>query len=266
MVVPCAQLRVFSPRDTLPPGEVQRWASHPTRVGTREARAVEDRVTASRLLTGLGAVPDGAMLVRRVGDVELICPLGYDLRSAIALRQLRHTVPDSVVQMLLPDTLLRHTLDLVGASGRRPSIIDAPWAVPLAWFLLVFDDERRLLDPSEGSGPRLLYATSTERANERISRAVDAIDDTVHGADELLEELAELAEWIETFDPRSLLELDYGGLAPLLGRSRLQIDHSARLAWEAVEALEEGDMLRAAVAHGALRSTWSQSRSLVSAS
>lgn len=264
MVVPCAQLRVFVPTDTLRPRDRARWVPEAA-LGHREARRREDDVARLRLLTGRGALPEDAVLVRRAGDQQFVCPLQYDVRAAAGLRMLRDTLPAPVVDLLLPDEDLRARLGAVAAARRTPTIVDAPWVVPIPWFVLFDDAERRHLDPPEGTGPRLLYLSTVGAGLDRLGRAVDAVD-TVEDADELLEDLADLAAWLESFDPRSLLELDYAGLAPLLGPERLAADRSAHDVWSAIEGLEQGDLLAAVAYYGALRGRWSQLQAQTSAS
>ena len=264
MVVPCAQLRVFVPTDSLGPRDRQRWA--PDRaLGHREARRVEAAVARLRLLTGAGAAPDDAVLVRRAGTTQFVCPLQYDVRAAAGLRMLRDSLPSPVVDLLVGSSTLRARLDSAGVVGGVPTIVDAPWAIPLAWFVLFSDDERRFLDPPEGAGPRLLYLTTVATALTRIDRVLEALD-LLEDAEVVLEELAELAAWLEAFDERSLLELDYAGLARVLGAERLAADRSVRDAWAAVEGLETGDMLAAVAYHGALRGRWSRLRAQPTAS
>lgn len=259
MAIPCAQLRVFVPRDTLDERDVDRWTR---RVGRTRARELEADVAAARLVGRRASVDDAAVLVRRMGDQRFLCPVQHDLRCALALRQLRAEVPDPVVSWLVGDPGLVDELSLVAAAGRRPMTIDAPWAVPLPWFALFGPDDRRFTDPPEGAGPRLVHVTTVARA-ARLSRVVDVVDERLEDADTVLEEVAELAEWVDAFDPRSLLELDYGGLAAWLGADALARDHSAADLWSAVDALERGDVLEAAVHHAALRRRWRPSTAVV---
>lgn len=264
MVVPCAQLRVFVPTDTLGPRDRARWAVDGA-LGHREARQVEDAIARLRLVTGRGAVPEGAVLVRRAGTTQFVCPLQYDVRAAAGLRMLLDTVPSPVVDLLVGHSDLRARLDSAAVAGGVPTIVDAPWAIPLPWFVLFTDQERRLLDPPEGAAPRLLYLTTVASALPRIDRVLDALD-AVEDAETTFEELAEIAEWLESFDERSLLELDYAGLVPVLGAERLAADRSVRDAWAAVEGLETGDMLAAVAYYGALRGRWSRLRAQPTAS
>lgn len=220
----------------------------------------------ARMLGRRATVDDDAVLVRRVGEDEFVCPVQHDLRSALALQQLRAEVPPSVVATLVADDGLLDHLDLVAAGARRPLTIDVPWAVPLPWFMLFAPAERRFSDPPEGAGPRLVHLTTVRSAVQRLERAIDAVDARFADADELLDAIADLSEWVDSFDPRSWLELDYGGLAAMLGADALAADHSAADVWAAVEALERGDVVEAAVHHATLRRRWRRSAGVVASS
>jgi hypothetical protein len=76
-------------------------------------------------------------------------------------------------------------------------------------------------------------------------------------------ELEEMMTWLSTFDSRSIIELDYGGLANLLNNSSLPLSDDATQAdmsvvdvWESLEALEVGDAGRAGAAYERLMSRW----------
>lgn len=262
MTVPSAQLRAFVPLASLPARERHRW-SPPVAdpLGVRQARAREDSLGRARLLTGSAGFAEHAVLTRRVGDELFVCPLQLDVRSALALRELRQEIPGPVVDLLVPDPRLRTRLDTVAASGRRPTIIDGPWGVPLVWFALFDDTERRFRDPPEGSGPGLSYLTRAERAVDRLGRVVDAVVDTVDDADELLDDLGDLLEWVEAHPPSTLLELDYGSLVLGATSDELGADRSCRDVWSAVEALEQGDLLAALAHYRVLEQRWGPLRS-----
>jgi hypothetical protein len=59
-----------------------------------------------------------------------------------------------------------------------------------------------------------------------------------------------MGRWLEEFHPRSLVELDYGGLVHLLDDAELKQDESARDIADALAALAEGDAARAGGAYG----------------
>ncbi|MBW3657014.1 MAG: hypothetical protein KY457_00115 [Actinobacteria bacterium] len=262
-MVPCAHLRAFEPLDAFPPADRERWSSYVTSGGisTSEAARTEQATRASRLLTGRLARGDDAALVRRVGDRIHVCPLQLDLRAAAALREFRRTMPDLVVDAFLPDAGSRQALDRLALSGRAPHILDAPWAVPLPWFLAFEPDDRRVLDPPEGRGPRVVHLTTADQAADRLARAIEVVEATIEDGEDVLAALAEVAAWVDSFDTRSLIELDYGAVSALFAPGELQADRTCADLWDAVEGLASGDVLAAAAAYGVARSRWSSLRS-----
>ncbi|HVL89643.1 MAG TPA: hypothetical protein VM841_05335, partial [Actinomycetota bacterium] len=68
--------------------------------------------------------------------------------------------------------------------------------------------------------------------------------------------VSELSTWLRLFGDESVVELDYGGLASLVPAGELEEDHSAADLREAVEALGEGDVLRATTAYMRAAERW----------
>jgi hypothetical protein len=266
MVVPRAQLKVFAPLDAFPPAERERWAAY-VRAGrglTRaEVAAAESGDTAARLLTGRAPLGPDAALVRRAGQRVLICPLDLDLRAAVALAEFRRRVPPAVVDAFVPDPRARgHLQGLAERSqgARVPHVLDEPWAVPLHWFLAFAPDERRVTDPPEGAGPRLRYLTTVGQALVRLARAITVVEATLEDGEEILVELAAVAAWLDSFVPEAVLELDYGRVAGLFTAPELRADRTCEELWEAVDALEAGDLMGAAAGYGVARARWSGRR------
>lgn len=267
VTVPCAQLRAFLPLEALDEADRIRWSPPSSQaLGRRAAAQREERLGRARLLGGRAALGEPVVLTRRVGDERYVCPLQLDVRLALALRELRGELTDPMVERLVPDEGLRRRLAGIAAAGRRPTVVDAPWSVPLTWFALFDDAERRFRDAPEGDGPSLTYLTTVERAMPRLDRAIEAVDGAVEDAEVLLDELVELADWVDALPSRSLLELDYAGLARTIERDDLVVDRSSRDVWRAVEGLESGDLLAAVAYHGAIESRWGPRRARAHAS
>jgi len=68
--------------------------------------------------------------------------------------------------------------------------------------------------------------------------------------------VAESARWLEEFHPRSVVELDYGGLVHLLSDEMLVMDDSVELVATALASLAEGDMASATAAYERLVARW----------
>lgn len=259
MPVPRAQLRVFVPLDTFHPTERERWASQ-ARQGrglTRaEVAAQEAGAATARLLTGRAAHHPDAALIRRVGTRVMICPLDLELRTAQAFDAFERSIPEVVSEAFVPDEASRSRLAELARTSRVPHVVDAAWAVPLHWFVAFEPSERRFLHHPEGVGARLVYLTTAGQALVRLGRAIAVVESTIEDGDDLLLMLADLATWVDAFDPSSLVELDYGGVAGRFPAEQLQDDHTCADLWGALDALEAGDPLAAAAGYAAARARW----------
>ena len=263
MLVPRAQLKVFSPLDAFPAPERVAWRAYVDAdrgLTRREVAEAEAGAAVARLVGGRSPLGPEAALVRRAGRRILICPLQLDLRSALALETFRRSVPESVFDAFLPPNGRFRRLEALSSSGRVPHVLDEPWAVPLSWFVAFSPNERRFTDAPEGAGPRLVYMTTCGQAALRLDRAVQVVESTVEDGEDVLVALAEIASWIDHFDPSSLLELDYGRLVEMFVPGELEADRSCEDVHSALDALEAGDLLAAAAGYGAARARWSERR------
>jgi hypothetical protein len=108
-------------------------------------------------------------------------------------------------------------------------------------------------------------------ARRRVARALRALRTAdVTGAGETaaeavadaVAEVGELGRWLEEFHSRSWLELDYAGLARLLGRDGVLEDDSVAEVAAAVAALTEDDPDEAARHHAAVVGRWAAVQAL----
>ncbi|MDQ0933835.1 hypothetical protein [Streptomyces turgidiscabies] len=276
VIVPYASyLRVYEPLAAFPEPERSHWARYARRPD-RPSYQEELR----RSLTGLLPTPPVAVPVHESADafvtevegVLCVCPWRTRLRGWQALGGLAEELPLPVLDAVLPP-LVRHeaTQDYERWLSRnpdaRPWIRTATWQVPLIWFVLVSDEEREY-DKGSGSdgdtAPLLRYRTPMVQARRRVARGLrtlrDSIDDGL-----LIDGLMDVGRWLEEFHPRSLVELDYGGLVHLLPAGDLAGDHSAADVAAGIEALREGDGEAAGEAYGRLVERWRAVRYLRSA-
>jgi hypothetical protein len=259
VLVPTGYMRAYQPLDAFPPPERAWWEAYVAAgagVTLREALGVEARMTRARLLTGRMPRLADAALVRRVGARVHLCPLQLELRSATALRELRAEVPEPVVNALVPDAAARDALDLLAASGRLPHILDAPWGIPLYWFAAFDPQERHLVDPPEGRGPRLTYLTSAGAATRRIEDAIAVVEEAIEDGEDVLAALADVGAWLDLFDDTAIIELDYGSLVGEFTRTELEQDRTCHEVTRALEGLADGDPMAAAAYYGVARSRW----------
>lgn len=264
-MVPTAQLKVFVPLASFPPRDRDRWAGYVAAgngLTRAEVEGAEADLAATRLLTGRSVLAPDAALVRRAGERVLICPLDLELRAANAFAEFRRTVPDAVVAQFHPGDAAAPDAraDVPVVTGGAPHILDEPWAVPLHWFVAFAPDEQRVHDAPEGAGPRLKAVTTVAMAVLRLERAIEVVEATVEDGDEVLLALAELTAWLDGFVDDAVLELDTGRLAPLRPAEAIRADRTCAELHDALDALENGELLAAAAIYGAVRARWSHQR------
>ena len=268
-----AHLRVYEPLAAFEGDERRVWQAQLAsgRGLTRErAQAYEHRVGLEALCGLVPPVlppPGERALVTELDGVTLVCPLRTRVRAAEALLDFADTVHDDLLASFIPGSGLvtaEKELDLWRSDhpDGRLHVQTSLWQVPIRWFLLVEPEERLLLpgtvDSAVGAeaggtgirtGRTLLYRTAMSRARRRAARALAVLRRTVDdGA--MVQAVEDLARWLEDFHPRSVVELDYGGLVHLADDDALSGDESARDVAEALAALAAADPEKAAVAYG----------------
>jgi len=208
----------------------------------------------SAVLEALGAgwsrlpdLPEDAY-VMETDETLLVCPWNLRVRIAEAALTARDGVPPVLADAFVPAKLagLAKTVVEDWRSGSRvlehgmPRVHEqiATWGIPLRWFVFIDLSEREIvLEP----GMRTLrYRTEISRARRRAHRAHSVLRKTL-GAVPVTEAVEEGARWLEEFHPRSIVELDYGGLVNLLPDEDLREDDSPGLIAAGLAALSRGE-------------------------
>ena len=265
-----AQLRVYEPLAAFPADERASWERYAASGGapSRERAVALEHEAGLRALVGLppAALPELGehAFVTEVDGVTLVCPWRTRVRACEALGEFRSELPDEAADAFVP----RAVADAAGDEleqwrSAHPElhvhVLSSTWQVPLRWFLLVDPDEREVSPGAPGgaagapaghrTGRALLYRTPMSRARRRVARALSVLKRTLdEGA--VTAGVEDLGRWLEDFHPRSLVELDYGGLVHLLDDAALTEDESARDLTVALSALSEGSGEAAAAAYG----------------
>jgi hypothetical protein len=267
VIVPYASyLRVYEPLAAFPEPERGHWDRYARRPDRPSYQDELRRSLADLLPVPPVPVPvheSGDAFVTEVDGVLCVCPWRTRLRGWLALGELADEFPAPVLDALLPP-LVRHqaTQDyerwLARNPDARPWIRTSTWQVPLNWFVLVSDEEREYDKGPGESGrdaPLLRYRTPMVQARRRVARALRTLKDTIEEGP-LIDGLLDVGRWLEEFHPRSLVELDYGGLVHVLPARELEGDHSAADVAEGIEALRAGDGTTAGEAYGRLVERW----------
>lgn len=265
MTAHAAFLRVYEPLAAFE-GEQRRYWESSLSAGDAPSPAVGvamEREAALRAVAGrpplvLPEVADHAY-VTEVDGVTLVCPWRTRLRALEALEEFAADLPDVVLQAFAPLELARGAGDALDAlrlahPDQRSHQLTSTWQVPLRWFVLV-DSEERVVRvgtpqgaPGRLTGRSLVYRTAMSRARRRTARALAVLRRTVDDG-VVTAGVEDLGRWLEEFHPRSLVELDYGGVVHLLDDAELAQDESARDVALALAALSEGDTERAGAAY-----------------
>ncbi|ARP71373.1 hypothetical protein LK07_18150 [Streptomyces pluripotens] len=264
VVVPyAAYLRVYEPLGAFPEPERSHWARYARRSDRPSYQDELRRSLADLLPTPPVAVPvheSGDAFVLEVDGVVCVCPWRTRLRGWQALDELADELPPPVLDAVLPPVVRRQAAQdyerwLARNPDARPWIRTATWHVPLNWFVLVADEERRYDKGTAEVPPVLRYRTPMVQARRRVARALRTLKETVEESP-LIDGLVDVGRWLEEFHPRSLVELDYGGLVHVLPAGELEGDHSAADVASGIEALRRGDGAAAGEAYGRLVDRW----------
>ncbi len=139
-----------------------------------------------------------------------------------------------------------------------PFVQQCAWHVPLRWFTMFKPEERTIADDELGR-LRLRYRTAARRAMRRAEIAIPTLRRSDLG--QLGELLVDLHQWIAAFDPRSVLELDYGELSDLMTWDEMDDDHSAAQIQRALDALAKHEAAESAEVYQSVLVRWAEFRS-----
>ncbi|MFC8626328.1 hypothetical protein [Streptomyces anulatus] len=263
-------LRVYEPLAAFAEPERSHWARYAQREDLPTAQDELRRSLADLASTPPVGVPvheSGDAFVAELDEVVCVCPWRTRLRGWMALEELEGMFPANVLDVVLPAVVrgqaaADHERWQRLHPDARPWIRTTVWQVPVRWFVLFRDEEREYAAADgEGSGPVLRYRTPMVEARRRLARALRTLRENVPEGP-LTEGLVDVGRWLEEFHPRSLVELDYGGLVHALPAERLAGDRSAADVAEGLAALRDGDSEGAGAAYARLAERWRAVRDL----
>lgn len=260
-----AYLRVYEPLAAFPLPERAAWAAYAPRAAARADRLQAEH---RRALAGVISVPPRPVptdeaheaFVLEVDGVLHVCPVQSRLRSWVALGQFRDGLPDTLLHAFVPPASLaradadhaRWSREVTGSEDAVLRILTATWSVPVPWFVPFAPADRvPVEDPAEST---VVHRTRMSAARRRLARALRTAQRHL-GEGDVTETLEELGRWLEEFHARSWLELDYAGLARLLG-PEVAADTSVADVAASVAALAAGDEEAAVLAYRDVVDRW----------
>lgn len=263
-----ASLRVYEPIDSFEAADQLRWSQIAITSPTgwdEQVRSLKRSITNEPP----NLKPDGAHVLEHEGK-RYIAPWSTAARCWAALDDFKYTLPPSVIKFFIPQTIedsINSTIDIV--EDKVSHILTSTWNIPPRWFALFSPDER--LRGVNEDGHFTIMRTAIANAKSRCTFTHQAVlgafgEGAVEG------EVAELLAWLEIFDPKSIVELDYGGLATYLnkqlienGEAGLDADTSIEDVTSSIAGLASGDGALAGRGYERLVSRWRRVSALESA-
>jgi hypothetical protein len=263
-----ASLRVYEPIDSFEVADQLRWSQIAITSPTgwdEQVRSLKRSITNEPP----NLKPDGAHVLEHEGK-RYIAPWSTAARCWAALDDFKYTLPPSVIKFFIPQTIedsINSTIDIV--EDKVSHILTSTWSIPPRWFALFSPDER--LRGVNEDGHFTIMRTAIANAKSRCTFTHQAVlgafgEGAVEG------EVAELLAWLEIFDPKSIVELDYGGLATYLnkqlienGEAGLDADTSIEDVTSSIAGLASGDGALAGRGYERLVSRWRRVSALESA-
>jgi hypothetical protein len=263
-----ASLRVYEPIDSFEAADQLRWSQIAITSPTgwdEQVRSLKRSITNEPP----NLKPDGAHVLDHEGK-RYIAPWSTAARCWAALDDFKYTLPPSVIKFFIPQTIedsINSTIDIV--EDKVSHILTSTWNIPPRWFALFSPDER--LRGVNEDGHFTISRTAISNAKNRCTFTHQAVlgafgEGAVEG------EVAELLDWLDIFDPKSIVELDYGGLATYLnnqliesGEVGLDADTSIEDVTSSIAGLASGDGALAGRGYERLVSRWRRVSALESA-
>ena len=254
-----ASLRVYEPIDSFEASDQAHWKQikiTETTAYEEELRALKQTIIPDSFLVR----SDGAHIIDHDGK-RFVAPWSTARRVWAALEDFKSSLPSSLIPFFIPPS----TEEAIWEKGKSlenkvPHILTETWMIPPRWFSL-FDPEERLCGYNNGIA-FTIARTELELAKKRCISAHMAVR-KAFGPGPVEEEIIQLLNWLNVFDPRSIVELDYGGLAIYLdkllkeiGEDGLNADSSIEDVHHSIAGLIAGDGAMAGEGYERLVTRW----------
>jgi hypothetical protein len=211
-------------------------------------------------------VREDAFVIESDG-VRYVCPRTPRLRMLEGLIAFHKAYVGPTASVLVPEPVADRAareLDMLHtrAPGTRSHILTAPFFVPLRWFAAFRPEDRELAQTADGLTIR--YRTRLGDAIRRLEHAADVVE-AVGFEDAVVEQVRDVARWLNPFPSDAIVELDYGGTAALFTDGELALDESAADVRGSVSALEKGDFEGAGELYARAARRWERGQVLANA-
>jgi hypothetical protein len=251
-----ASLQVYEPLSAFEAADRLRWDA----VDLFESKTAEQRDALVRVATLQlpSQRPDGAHILDLDG-MRYVSPWSTSVRTWASLNEFKSTVPSTVVPFFVSNSYEEALQDSIDFTASKvPHIISQTWIIPPRWFALFETHER--LRGHGNDGAYVICRTEIAKAIGRAKTTHNAVR-SAFGEGPVEQEILDLIDWLEMFHPKSIVELDYGGLADYLELSLadeggLEADTSIEDIQSSIAGLAVGDGALAGRGYERLVTRW----------
>jgi hypothetical protein len=247
-----ASLRVYEPIDSFEVQDQLRWSKISNTIPTL---ADEQNRSLSRMIQAdLSAFKTDGIHLLEIDGEKYIAPWSTT----------------SLIPFFIPQKL-EESIKLSGeiVEDKVSHIITSTWSIPPRWFALFSPEDR--LRGNNKDGAFTILRTTIANAKQRATFTHQSVLDAF-GTGAIESEISNLIKWLEIFDAKSIVELDYGGLATYLnnllvlnGESGLDADTSVEDVASSIAGLASGDGALASRGYERLVSRWRKVAAMESA-
>jgi hypothetical protein len=254
-----ASLRIYEPIDAFEAKDQLRWSKDSSMIPTL---LDEQNISLSRMITGdLSALKADGVHLLEIDGKRYISPWSTTKRCWAALDDFKSLLPSSLIPFFIPQKLeeaIKLSNEII--EDKVSHIITATWSIPPRWFALFSPEDRLRGNNKHGAFTilRTMIANAKKRATFTHQSVLSAF-----GSGPIESEINDLIKWLEIFDHRSIVELDYGGLANYLnnllllnGEAGLAADTSVEDVASSIAGLASGDGALASRGYERLVSRW----------
>jgi hypothetical protein len=263
-----ASLRIYEPIDSFETTDQFRWSKIS---GTSQTFIDEQYVTLTRLIrNNLSIFETDCAHFLEIDGKRYIAPWSTSARCWAALDDFKSSLPTSLIPFFIPQKL-EESIKLSGEiiEDKVSHIITSTWSIPPRWFALFSPEDR--LRGSNQDGVFTILRTTISNAKQRATFTHQSVLDAF-GIGPIESEISDLIKWLEIFNARSIVELDYGGLANYLnnllisnGEAGLDADTSVEDVASSIAGLASGDGVLASRGYERLVSRWRKVAAMESA-
>jgi len=254
-----ASLRIYEPFESFNSRHQKLWATEFSNFRTifeEQTESLCKTITLNYSHTNI----DRAYFLE-IDNKKYVSPWSLAVRNYQALENFSNSLPAIIVDYFIP----RSVQDIIKTSthyieDKVPHIMTSNWSIPPRWFALFSPEDRSW--GNNKHGPFTILQTLITNAKQRAAFTHQTVL-SAFGSGPIESEINDLIKWLEVFDYRSIVELDYGGLASYLnnllvlnGEAGLGADSSVEDVASSIAGLSSGDGALASRGYERLVSRW----------